>query len=73
MKNFRCECGGELQLVEEVSGSFTYKVDREGIVDWLDKEFYGDSFTNLECLDCQRVYDYDIDYSSDAKERVFMV
>ena len=37
------KCGGNLQYFEEVSGSFVYPIDDNGVVDFDNKELYGNS------------------------------
>jgi hypothetical protein len=47
------ECGGQLQVVEAVSGCFSYPV-HDDRVDWDLKEYAGDSWLHVECVDCHR-------------------
>lgn len=54
---FKCECGGNLQVVQEVSGSFTYAVGEDGKFNWDDKEFYGDMDEYIACVKCEKVVD----------------
>lgn len=54
---FKCECGGSLQVVQEVSGSFVYDVDNKGRFDWDDREFYGDMDEYISCSKCEKVID----------------
>lgn len=44
------KCGGNLNYVEEVSGSFVSEVDEFGEI--MDSEYYGDSWNFLECEKC---------------------
>lgn len=45
------KCGGKLNYVEEVSGSFVYELDEHG--EEVSHEFYGDSWNFLECSSCE--------------------
>jgi hypothetical protein len=40
--------GNELSCTEEVSGTFLYPI-KDGVIDWDDKEFYGDSSQSIRC------------------------
>lgn len=60
------KCGGNLQYVEEVSGSFVYPIDDNGVVDFDNKEFYGNSWTSVECAICESKFDYDWNEDSSA-------
>ena len=41
--------------MEEVSGAFSYRIDENGYVDFDDKEFHGESWASVECLECNEV------------------
>ena len=52
---YTCDaCGGQLQVVEAVSGCFSYPV-RGDLVDWNDREYAGDSWLHVECIDCHKI------------------
>ena len=53
------KCGEELQFMEEVSGSFAYKIREDGYVDFDDKEFFGESWTSVECFKCNKSINWD--------------
>lgn len=58
MKNqYKCKCGGKLQVVQEVYGSFIYDVDENGEFDWDDKDFHGDIKEFVMCSECEDVID----------------
>ena len=52
------KCSEELQFIEEVSGSFAYKIGEDGFVDFNNKEFFGNSWTSVECFKCNKSVDY---------------
>lgn len=54
---FKCECGGTLRVIQEVSGSFVHEIDSDGKFDWNDKEFYGDMDEFIACSECEAVID----------------
>jgi hypothetical protein len=45
--------------MEEVSGSFAYKICEDGYVDFDDKEFFGECWTSLKCFKCNKSINYD--------------
>lgn len=47
------ECGGQVQVVEAVNGCFTYPV-HDDLVDWNLREYVGDSWLHVECVDCHK-------------------
>lgn len=67
----RCtECDGELQIVEEVMGSFAYPVKDDGMINFDDKEYYGESWTNLKCSLCEKEYDYEEEFQDDGNSYI---
>ena len=58
------KCGGTVKYMEEVSGKFIYHTFSDGDVDFLDKEFIGDSWTSIECEDCGHCPE-DVDYNGE--------
>lgn len=55
------KCGGEVQYVEEVSGAFFYRIDEDGYVNFDRKDYFGDSWESLMCVDCNTTFDYEWD------------
>ncbi len=41
-------------MVEAVNGCFSYPV-RDDLVDWNSREYAGDSWLHVECIDCHKV------------------
>lgn len=71
--SLKCECGGELQLVEEVSGSFVYNIEEDNSFSWDNREFHGDSNTFVECKKCSKTYCFDFDYDPDTNKEYIVI
>lgn len=69
-KGFKCECGGELQLVKVIDGFFTYGIDEEGRFSWENKEFHGDTWLNLQCTVCNKEYECELDDEVEEKVNI---
>jgi hypothetical protein len=63
-------CNGTLKFVEEVMGSFVCSIDDNGVVDYDDKDFYGESWPSVECDSCKATFGFD--YSKDG-ETIFLL
>lgn len=59
------ECGGWVKYVLELIGSYKYPISSNGEIDYYDKDFYGDSRSEVQCSGCEKIFLYK--YSEEGK------